>query len=133
MPPFLHAPPPKIAYVLPMYYPYLHNNTPMIHYENVIKARFMSQADHRKGWRVENAPALGVVNTELCRKFRAREIPVLQVFSCALGVLRGHKAWAKRMARDGPEHFCGRFLYDHCMTPSDCMTHTYFHTNLKLK
>ena len=100
----------------------------MIHYENVIKARFMSQADHRKGWRVENAPALGVVYTELGRKLRAREMLVLQVFSCALGVLRGHKAWANRMSRDGPEHFFGRFLYDQCITKVKCMTPMYYQT-----
>ena len=120
---------PKSPNVLPMYYPYLHNNTPMIHYENVNKARFVSQADHRKGWRVENAPAIGVAYSQLGRKIRAREMPVLQVFSCALGVLRGQKAWANRMSRDGPEHFCWRFLYDHCMTSSKCITPMFYQTN----
>ena len=105
----------------------------MIHYQNVNKARYVSQADHRKGWRVKNAPALGVVYTELGRKIRAREMLVLQVFSCALDVLKGHAAWANRMSRDGPEHFCGRFLYDTCMTPGKCMTHMYYYTNLNLK
>ena len=124
---------PKSPYVLPMYYPYLHNNTPMIHYENVNKARFVSQADHFRGWRVKNAPALGVVYTELGRNLRAREMLVLQVFSCALGVLRCQKAWANRMSRDGPEYFFGRFLYDHCMTPSKSMTHTYYYTIINLK
>ena len=100
----------------------------MIHYQTFNKAPFRSQADHRKGWRVENAPALGVVYTELGSKICARKMPVLQVFSCALGVLRGHKAWANRMSRDGPEHFCGRFLYDHCITPSKCMTLMYYQT-----
>lgn len=106
-----------------MYYPNIYYNTPMIHYLNVNKARFVSQADHRKGWRVKNAPALGVVYTELGRNFRALEMLVLQVFSCALGVLRGHKAWANRMSRDGPEHLCGRLLYDQCITKANCMTH----------
>lgn len=116
-----------------MYYHYVNYHTPMIHYQNVNKARFVSQADHRKGWRVENAPALGVVYTELGRKIRAREMPVLQVFSCALGFLVWYKAWANRMSRDGPEHFCGRSLYDHCMTPSKSMTHMYYYINLNLK
>ena len=117
---------PQSPYVLPMYYPNIYYNTPMIHYLNVNKARFVSQADHRRGWRVENAPALGVVYTQLGRNFRAREMLVLQVFSCALGVLRRHSAWANRMSRDGPEHFCWRFLYDHCITSSKCMTHMYY-------
>ena len=100
----------------------------MIHYLSFNKAPFRSQADHRKGWCVENAPALGVVYTELSRKLRAREMLVLQVFSCALGVLRGHKDWAKRMSRDGPEHFCGRFLYDQCITKVKCITPMYYQT-----
>ena len=93
----------------------------------------MSQADHRKGWRVKNAPALGVVYTELGKKFRAREMLVLQVFSCALGVLRRHKDWANRMSRDGPGHSYGRFLYDQCITKVKSMTHMYYYTNLNLK
>ena len=119
---------PKTPYVLPMYYPYFNHRTQMIHYLSFNKAPFRSQADHRKGWRVENAPALGVVYTELGRKLRAREMPVLQVFSCALYILRAYKAWANRMSRDGPEHFCWRFLYDHCITSSKCMTHMYYQT-----
>lgn len=105
----------------------------MIHYQNVNKAQFVSQADHRKGWRVENAPALGVVYTELCRKFRAREMLVLQVFPCALGVLRVQKAWPNRMPREGPWHFFGRLLYDQCMTPGKSMTHMYYNLHLYLK
>lgn len=124
---------PKTRNVLPMYYHHINYNTPMIHCQNVNKARFVSQADHFKGWHVTNAPALGVAYTQLGRKFRAREMPVLQVFSCALGVLRGHTAWANRMPRDGPEHFCGRLLYDQCITKGKCMTHMYYYTNLKLK
>lgn len=69
---------PKSPYVLPMYYPYVNHNTPMIHYQTFNKAPFRSQADHRKGWRVENAPALGVVYTELGIKLRASGMPVLQ-------------------------------------------------------
>ena len=133
MPPFSLPLLPKSPYVLPMYYPSSSCNAQMIHFPTFIKAPFRSQADHRKGWRVENAPALGVVYTELGRRFRAREMLVLQVFSCALGVLRRHTAWVNRMSRDGPEHFCGRFLYDTCMTPSKSMTHMYYYTNLNLK
>ena len=124
---------PKNRNVLPMYYPSHSYKTPMIHYQTITRAPFMSQADHRKGWRVKNAPALGVAYSLLGRKFRARKMPVLQVFSCALGVLIGHKTWVNRMSRDGPGHFCGRSLYDTCMTPSKCMTHMYYYTNLNLK
>ena len=124
---------PKSPYVLPMYYPPPSYNTPMINYQTFNKAPFHSQADHRKGWRVENAPALGVVYTELGRKIRAREMPVLQVFSCALGFLGRQKAWANRMSRDGPGHFCWRFLYDPCMTPGKSMTHLYYYTYQNLK
>lgn len=119
---------PQSPYVLPMYYPYVNYHTLIIHYQNVNKARFVSQADHRKGWRVKNAPALGVVYTELGRKIRAREMLVLQVFSCALGVLRRHTAWANIMSRDGPAHFFGRLLYDQCITKAKCMTHMYNQT-----
>ena len=119
---------PKTPYVLPMYYPPHPHKTPMIHYQTIIRAPFMSQADHRKGWRVKNAPALGVVYTQLGRKFRAREMLVLQVFSCALGVLRRHTAWANRMSRDGPAHFFGRLLYDQCITKAKCMTLMYYQT-----
>ena len=101
----------------------------MIHCQTVIKAQFVSQADHRKGWRVDYAPALGVAYTQLCRKLRAREMLVLQVFSCALGVLIGQKAWANGMSRDGPAHFFGRLLYDQCITKVKCMTPMYYHTN----
>lgn len=100
----------------------------MIHYQTFNKAQFMSQADHRKGWRVENAPAFGVVYTELGSKICAREMLVLQAFSCALGVLRGHKALADRMSRDGPWHFFGRLLYDQCITKAKCMTLMYYQT-----
>lgn len=100
----------------------------MIHYQNLNKASFHSQADHRKGWRVDYAPALGVAYTQLCRKLRARKMLVLQVFPCALGVLRGHKDWAKRMSRDGPAHFFGRLLYDQCITKAKCMTLMYYQT-----
>ena len=120
---------PKSPYVLPMYYPYFNHRAQMIHYLSFNKAPFRSQADHRMGWRVENAPALGVVYTELGRKLRAREMLVLQVFSCALGVLRAHKAWVNRMYRDGPWHFFGRLLYDQCITNVKCMTPMYYHTN----
>lgn len=112
-----------------MYYPPTSYTTQMIHFPTFNKAPFRSQADHTKGWRVKNAPALGVVCTQLGRKFRAREMLVLQVFSCALGVLRGQKAWANRMSRDGPGHFCGRFLYDQCMTPGKSMTPMYYQPN----
>lgn len=124
---------PKNRNVLPMYYPPSSYHTQTIHFPTFNKAPFRSQADHRKGWRVKNAPALGVVYTELGSKICAREMLVLQVFSCALGVLRRHLAWANRMSRDGPEHLCWRFLYDTCMTPRKSMTHMYYYTNLKLK